>query len=370
MPLPKISTVFAEATRDVAQDKKIAELQDEIERLRLSGASDVLQAEIEKLREQLINVSGEVEIDVSLIDSNPNQPRQSITDASIQMKVRSLKRYGQISPIILVTLDDGRYILLDGQLRWEGARMLGWRTLRAVVVPMPEDLSHSSLLTFLGSEDLNPLDKAEAIVREITKCTGLNNDEIYSTLCAATSRIFRDGRLNELSLLVAANDEEQVQLLKSLLVGDTEYEVFLILVEFGLNPNSVRTNLMPMLFLPQDLKDAIRIQGLKGVHALALNGLSAKILRVDEEIATNERIEATSKVLSGNMSVSETRALVNQLKAKYSENAVVESKQIKSAIAKLDKLEAVALGDASIMELRRLEEALEKKLIEVKRLIT
>lgn len=369
MALPKISTVFTEATRDVSQEKKIIELQSEIEQLRKSATPEVFQAEIEKLRAQLLTKSGEIEIDVSLIDPNLSQPRQTITDVSIQIKARSLKRYGQISPIILVPSGE-RYTLLDGQLRWLSARLLGWSTIRAVVVPMPEDLNHSSLLTFLGFEDLNPLDKAEAIVREISKCTGLNDEEIYTTLSTAIKRIQRDDKLKDLSSLIGASDSEQGQLLRSLLTGDSELEVFLILIELGLNPNSFRVNLMPMLFLPQDLKDAIRVQGLKGGHALALGGLTSKVLQVKEEVAISSRIDATSQVLNKNLSVPETRKLVNQIKAKYLNDTVRKSKEIKSAIAKLEKLEAVVLSDASNGELQSFKEVLERKLAEVNKLMS
>jgi ParB family chromosome partitioning protein len=42
------------------------------------------------------------------------------------------------------------------------------------------------------------------------------------------------------------------------------------LLDLGLNPTSVKANLLSMLALPADLKQAIRDQGLKGAHALAL----------------------------------------------------------------------------------------------------
>lgn len=365
MALPKVSTVFAQATRDVEQEKKIIELQAEIEHLRSSASSDLLQAEIENLRSQLSSFSGETEIDIDLIHPNPNQPRQTITSASIQAKARSLKRYGQISPLILVPSDDGCYTLLDGQLRWEGAKLLEWKTIRAVIVPVPDDLNHSSLLTFLGFEDLNPLDKAEAIVREITKCTGFNLDEIYTTLATGIKRIERDGKVKELTELVVLSSEQQLLGIKSLCTADSEFEVFLILLELGLNPTSFKNNLMPMLFLPQDLKDAIRHQGLKGAHALACSVLTSKLLGTDEQVATSERVQATSEILNKNLTVPETRELINQIKAKYVTHVVRESKEVKTAIAKINTLTRASLGNASNKQLEQLKELLKQKLAEV-----
>jgi ParB family transcriptional regulator, chromosome partitioning protein len=362
--LPAISTKFQGAVQKSDQEKKISELQAEIEHLRLSTAPE-LTSVIEELRSQLASSSGEIEISVELIDPNPNQPRQTITGASIQTKARSLLKHGQISPLILVPSDSGRYTLLDGQLRWEAAKFLGWETIRAVVVPVPEDLNQSSLLTFLGFEDLNPLDKAEAIVREITKSTGLNNDEIYTTLATAIKRIERDGKAKKLASLVTVSSEEQLESVKALSLVDNEQAVFLILLELGLNPNSVKANLMPMLFLPQDLKDAIRTQGLKGAHALALSVLTSKVLGVEEQVATDKRISATNEVLSKSLTVPETRELIRQIKAKYLTNPKSESSYVKTAIAKINSLTQATLSDASSEQLEQLRELLKRKLAEV-----
>lgn len=366
--LPSISTKFKGAVQKSDQEKKIIELQTEIEQMRSSAAPE-LEAEIEKLRSQLESSSGEIEIEVELIDPNPNQPRQTITSASIQAKARSLLKHGQISPVILVPSGDGRYTLLDGQLRWEGALVLGWKTIRAVVVPVPQDLDQSSLLTFLGFEDLNPLDKAEAIVREITKSTGLNNDEIYTTLATAIKRIERDGKVKQLANLVTLSSEEQLLGAQTLGILGAELDIFLILLELGLNPTSVKANLMPMLFLPQDLKDAIRKKELKGAHALALSsGLSSKVLGIEEQVAATVRVSATTEVLSKNLNVHETRELIKQIKAQYVTNTPIESKEVKTAIAKINALNETCLSNASSEQLKQLKELLKRKLLEIDKL--
>jgi ParB family transcriptional regulator, chromosome partitioning protein len=383
--LPTISTKFKGAVQKNDQEKKIVELQTEIEQLRSASAPE-LEAEIEKLRSQLEATSGEVDIDVVLIDPNPNQPRQTITNASIQAKARSLKKYGQIAPVILVQQENGRYTLLDGQLRWEGAKVLGWVKLRAVVVPAPQDLDQSSLLTFLGFEDLNPLDKAEAIVKEITKITGFEVEEISTTLATVLKRIERDGKIKELTKLVTVSAEEQKNGLEAFSVTENEQDILSILLELGLNPASVKANLMPMLFLPQDLKDAIRIgvdysqdlnssdslreyHTLKGAHALALSVLSAKVLGIEDKVAAKERIKATDEVLKSNLTVPETRTLINQIKAKYLTETKTESKEIKVAIAKISAVSDVSLAEASNEQLAQLKKLLTAKLADIEKLM-
>jgi ParB family transcriptional regulator, chromosome partitioning protein len=365
--LPQIGEKFKGAIQKNEQERKIAQLQAEIEQLRIKQAPE-LEAELQMLREQLRNHSGEVEIELELIDPNPNQPRQTITIESIQAKARLLKKHGQITPIILVAQENGRYILLDGQLRTEGAKLLGWKSIRAVIVPMPKDLTQSSLITFLGFEDLNPLDKAEAIVQEINKSTELSLEEIPPVLATVLKRIERDYKSKELTKLVVLNVDEQKLGLESLGILGEEQSLFLALLELGLNPASVKSNLMPMLSLPDDLKDAIRQKGLKGAHALALSTLSAKALDTSEEKARKERINVTKKVLAENLTVPETRELIKQTKAKYSTQTESESKEVKSIIQKVSGLSETSLIHASSKQLQELKTILQEKLLEIEKL--
>ncbi len=366
--LPTIGDKFKGAVQKTEQEKKIAELQAEVERLRVTQSPE-LEVELAFLREHLQNQSGEAQIDVDLIDPNPNQPRQTITSESIQAKARLLKKYGQITPIILVPQENGRYMLLDGQLRTEAAKLLGWKNIRAVVVPMPKDLDQSSLMTFLGFEDLNPLDKAEAIVKEVNKSTGLAIDEISTMLATVLKRIERDRKIKELTQLIAVSVEEQQQGLEALLVTGLEQNLLLVLLELGLNPGSVKNNLLPMLSLPQDLKDAIRHRGLKGAHALALATLSAKALGTSEQKAEKERVKATDRVLKENLTVPETRDIIKQIKANYLTPAKSQSKEVKSVIQKINTLSSASLVDASSEQLQELKTLLQQKLAEIDKVL-
>jgi len=316
MALPKIADRFNGAIQKTSQESKIAELQAEIAQLRAAQSPD-LEMPVQVLRSHL-QQSGENHIALDLIAPNPQQPRQTITETAIRAKARSLNKHGQITPVILIPHESDRYILLDGQLRWSAAKLLGWETIRAVIVPMPKDLNHDSLLTFLHFEDLNPLDKAEAIVQEIVKATTLEVIEIPTVLGTVLKRIERDGRTKLLADLVTGTTESQQQGLDTLGVRDKERSLLLVLLDLSLNPGSVKANLLPMLSLPPDLKIAVRLKGLKAAHALALFALSAKTLNLSEQEAEKERIAATTTVLEQDLTVSDTRKLVAEIKLRFS----------------------------------------------------
>ncbi len=368
MVLPKIANKFSGAIQKTEQEQKITELQAEIERLRTAQSPD-LENELQKLRDQLQNQSGEAEIDLALMNPNPHQPRQTITPELIQAKARLLKKHGQISAVILVPQGNGRYTLLDGQLRTEGAKLLGWSTIRAVIVAMPNDLNQSALLTFLGFEDLNPLDKAEAVFKEVIKSADLEMDEVSTMLGTVIKRIERDGNSKELAKLMAVSADEQQQGLEVLEITGREQSLLLVLLELGLNPSSVKANLIPMLYLPPDLKQAIRQQGLKGAHALALATLSAKALDISENQAASERIAATDEVLKKNLTVTETRELVRKVKTKYLKSNKQELKEVKIILQKINGISGDLLTKASSKQLHEMRSLLQQKLEEIDKVI-
>lgn len=361
--LPKISERFTGAIQATDQAQRIAELQAEVERLRATQ-SEELEQQIEVLRNQLKVQSGELEVAVDLIDPNDYQPRQTITTESILAIARSMEKDGQITPLIIIPIGD-RYLLWDGQRRWEAAKILGWKTLRAVTAPMPQDLHRKALLTFIHHEDLNPLDKAEAIVKEIAIATNINDEEIPTVLSTVLRRLERSSQAVQLTALVTATSEEQLQGVQRLGVSEIEEKLLLALLDLALNPASVKANLMPMLSLPKDLKTAIRERGLKGAHALALTVLSAKTLKTSERVATKERIEATGKVIEEDLTVAKTRELVAQIKARYLKPETSELKEVTAAVKGVEKLSKTVIASTSPEQLAQLRQVLYQKLSEI-----
>jgi ParB family chromosome partitioning protein len=334
---PEIAGQFKSAVQTHSQQKEIDTLRAEIEQLRARHSPD-LEAELTRLREQLASQTGEMDVDIDLIDPNPSQPRRTITDAEIQKKVRFLTQQGQTIPIILIPQDSGRYLIFDGEVRWQAAKFkLGWEKIKAVLIPMPEDLHRSALETFLGFEDLNSLDKAEAVFRQVKQDTGLDPDKAFTMLNTCLRAMERSGQIKELGKLVDIPTESQVSKLQAL--GITEklvLQLLLSILHLGLNPASVKTQLLPMLSLPDDLMEAVRQKGLKGAHALILATLSAKALKTSDKIATKERMAATQTVLSQDLNVAKTRELIAGIKAKYAPSIPVQSKRITSLLKNLD----------------------------------
>ena len=145
----------------------------------------VAKQEAELYKEQALkNVRQSLEAEggkykIAIKDIKPSQQcRQTFTESAIFKRSQSLLSEGQLDPIILVPLaqEANKYQLEDGELRWRAANYLveqghsEWEYLDAVIAPISpsdEEIHRRSLIHHLHSEELNPLDRLEAITREI-----------------------------------------------------------------------------------------------------------------------------------------------------------------------------------------------------------
>ena len=347
-------------------ETEIVRLKEEIEQLRELSSTE-LETQIETLRQQLKSQSGTLEIPIAQICPNPSQPRQTFLEESVQSMAYSLLRDGQLQPVILLEQGE-QYLLFDGERRWRGARELGWEALKAVIIPKPEALHRQALLTTLHREDLNPLDKAEAIVLEIANTTQLKSEEIVRILSAVIRRLTKQGKLTELSGVVTASQASQEELIGTLNLSESEQAIISELLVLQLNPASIDANIFPMLTLLPDLKTAILKQGLKGSQALVLQQLSAKNLEVKPKKADSLRQQATTKVIQEKLSVTQTRALVREILRthKTSEREAGSPTQSVSTVTKgVEKLSLELLATLETPKLEDLQQLLEKKLEDI-----
>jgi ParB family chromosome partitioning protein len=347
-------------------EAEIVRLKEEIEQLRELSSTE-LETQIETLREELKSQLGVLEIPIAQICPNPSQPRQTFLEESVQSMAHSLLRDGQLQPVILIEQGE-QYLLFDGERRWRGAKELGWETLKSVIIPEPQALHRQALLTSLHREDLNPLDKAEAIVLEIANTTQLKSEEIVRILSAVIRRLTKQGKLTELSGVVTASQASQQELLGTLNLSESEQAIISELLALQLNPASIDANIFPMLTLLSDLKTAILKQGLKGSQAMVLQQLSAKNLEVKPKKADTLRQQATTKVIQEKLSVSQTRALVREILRAHktsSREAGAPTKSVSTVTKGVEKLSLELLATLETSKLEDLQQLLEKKLEDI-----
>jgi ParB family chromosome partitioning protein len=97
----------------------------------------------------------------------------------------SMKRYGQMSPIVL----NNRNQLIAGGRRLEAARYLGWRTINAVVMDINDSLS---LLEYEVEENLQRQNfSAEELAQAARRLNKLRNPGFFRRIWNAFLRFLR-----------------------------------------------------------------------------------------------------------------------------------------------------------------------------------
>jgi ParB family chromosome partitioning protein len=108
-------------------------------------------------------------IPVSQIEPNPEQPRLTFDEASLDELAASIREHGVLQPILVRQLDAG-YQLIAGERRWRASQRAGLGTIPALVEEIDDETAlEISIIENLQREDLSPLDEAsmyDRMVRE------------------------------------------------------------------------------------------------------------------------------------------------------------------------------------------------------------
>jgi ParB family transcriptional regulator, chromosome partitioning protein len=175
---------------------------------------------------------GVVEIKVSEIDSNKNQPRKNFNEEALKELAESISNHGVIQPIIVVK-NGSRYMVIAGERRWRASKIAGLKTVPAIIKDYNEkEIKEVSIIENLQREDLNPIEAARAI-KELMDDYGWTQEVVASRLGKSRPNIANTIRLLQLepevislieegkltagharSLVVVTNKEAQIKLAK------------------------------------------------------------------------------------------------------------------------------------------------------------
>lgn len=118
------------------------------------------------------------EIDITLIDRNPNQPRKTFNEDSLREMATSVATYGVLQPLLLVKGQNGRYLIIAGERRFRASLLAGLKKVPAIVRDFtPQQIQEISLIENLHREDLNAIEAAEGM-RELMENHGLTQEEV------------------------------------------------------------------------------------------------------------------------------------------------------------------------------------------------
>ena len=111
-----------------------------------------------------------VELPLSDIDPNRNQPRKKFDDEALTQLADSIRHSGVLAPI-LVARDGSRYTIIAGERRWRAARIAELSVIPAIVREWDEiKRQEAALVENIQRENLNAIEEAQGIWTLMNEC--------------------------------------------------------------------------------------------------------------------------------------------------------------------------------------------------------
>lgn len=135
------------------------------------------KAEESPIGEPLPASEASMEIDIDLIDPNPEQPRTRFADDNLEELAASIRSSGVIQPIVLRPKGE-RYEIVAGERRWRASQKAELRRIPAVVREVSDEkMLELALVENIQRQELNPIEEAKAYKRLI-ETLGLLQEEV------------------------------------------------------------------------------------------------------------------------------------------------------------------------------------------------
>lgn len=233
------------------------------------------------------------QLDITLIQPNPHQPRKHLQPEELQDLVDSIKIHGVLEPIVIAHTPAG-YQIIAGERRWRASQKAGLTTIPAIIKKTsPRGMLEMSIVENIQRSDLNALERAHALNR-LAQEFNLTPSEIGERLGKSVSYV---------------------------------------------------SNSIKLLALPDALKDGLLTGLISEGHARALQAISN----------TKSMIEAYKMILKENASVRRAEELARRFREQDGEKRVEHRPQIlvSKDIDQWSKRVQKALGSNSEVKLRR-----------------
>jgi ParB family chromosome partitioning protein len=103
-----------------------------------------------------------LDIDMTLIQTNKDQPRKFFDQEKIEELALSIKQHGVLQPIIVKEENNG-YVIIAGERRYQACMHLNMKTIPALVRQYQnKKIPEISLIENIQRENLNPIEEAKA----------------------------------------------------------------------------------------------------------------------------------------------------------------------------------------------------------------
>lgn len=147
--------------------------------------------------EENLNKGPVVELDISNIESNEDQPRKEFEKEALVELKNSIKQYGIIQPIVVRKKND-KYEIIAGERRWRAAKEANLKKVPCIIKEVDDKQALKlALIENIQRENLNPIEEAHAY-KSLLDNYSLTQEEI--ALAVGKSRSYIANTLRLLNL--------------------------------------------------------------------------------------------------------------------------------------------------------------------------
>ena len=109
------------------------------------------------------------EIAINLVHANPNQPRKTFNEESLNELAESIKTHGVLQPLVVTKIGE-QYRIVAGERRFRAAKRAGLTAIPVIIKELTEqEVREIALVENLQREDLNPMEESEALYNLLTE---------------------------------------------------------------------------------------------------------------------------------------------------------------------------------------------------------
>jgi ParB family chromosome partitioning protein len=143
-----------------------------------------------------------IELDIESIEINPFQPRTNFNEETLQELAKSIKELGVIQPITVRKLDFNNYQLISGERRLRASKLIGLKTIPAYIRLANDNESLvMALVENIQRHDLDPIEVAISYQRLIEEIN-LTQEELSERVGKKRSTITNYLRLLKLDPII------------------------------------------------------------------------------------------------------------------------------------------------------------------------
>jgi len=157
--------------------------------------TDSSQSQTDALRH-----GGITHIAADKIQPGSHQPRMRFDEAALESLAASIRSVGVIQPIMVRKVGDEKYEIIAGERRWRASKLAGLSEIPVIVSDADEQMAaETALIENLQREDLNPIERGDAIRRLIERF-GLTQTQVAERVGldrSSVSNLLRLGDLEE-----------------------------------------------------------------------------------------------------------------------------------------------------------------------------